>query len=143
MKRLFSSSSLFAIRVVSSVYLRLLIFLPAVLIPAYASSSLAFCMMYTAHKLNKKDDNTLPWHIPFPIWNQSVVSCSFLTVTTEVVNMYISIEIFSILNSFKDNWLFKVKCNVIRFCELYIIGKYNIYHCKIEAHSYKILLLTC
>ena len=38
-KRLFSSSSLSAIRVVSSVYLRLLIFLPAILIPACASSS--------------------------------------------------------------------------------------------------------
>ena len=33
-KRLFSSSSLSAIRVVSSAYLRLLIFLPAILIPA-------------------------------------------------------------------------------------------------------------
>ena len=45
-KRLFSSSSLSAIRVVSSAYLRLLIFLPAVLIPACASSSPAFFMMY-------------------------------------------------------------------------------------------------
>ena len=42
-KRLFSSSSLYAIRVVSSAYLRLLIFLPAVLIPACYSSILAFC----------------------------------------------------------------------------------------------------
>ena len=47
-KRLFSSSSLSAIRVVSSVYLRLLIFLLAILIPAYASSSPAFLMMYSA-----------------------------------------------------------------------------------------------
>ena len=31
------------------VYLRLLIFLPAILIPACASSSLAFCMMYSAY----------------------------------------------------------------------------------------------
>ena len=38
-KRLFSSSPLSAIRVVSSTYLRLLIFLPAILIPACASSS--------------------------------------------------------------------------------------------------------
>ena len=38
-KRLFSSSSLSAIRVVSSAYLRLLIFLPSILIPACASSS--------------------------------------------------------------------------------------------------------
>ena len=52
-KRLFSSSSLSAIRVVLSVYLRLLIFLPAFLIPACASSSLAFHMMYSAYKLNK------------------------------------------------------------------------------------------
>ena len=47
-KRLLSSSSFSAIRVVSSAYLRLLIFLPAILIPAYASSSPAFLMMYSA-----------------------------------------------------------------------------------------------
>ena len=41
-KRLFSSSSLSAIRVVSSAYLRLLIFLLAILITACASSSPAF-----------------------------------------------------------------------------------------------------
>src|SRR5574341_1188749 len=52
-KRLFSSSSLSAIRVVSSAYLSLLIFLPAILIPACASSSPAFLMMYCAYKLNK------------------------------------------------------------------------------------------
>ena len=46
--RLFSFSSLSATRVVSSVYLRLLIFLPAILIPAYASSSPAFRMLYSA-----------------------------------------------------------------------------------------------
>ena len=39
-KRLFSSFSLSAIRVVPTAYLRLLIFLPAILIPACASSSL-------------------------------------------------------------------------------------------------------
>ena len=47
-KRLFSSSLLSSIKVVSSAYLRLLIFLPAILIPACASSSLAFHMMYSA-----------------------------------------------------------------------------------------------
>ena len=46
-KRLFSSL-LSAIRVVSSAYLRLLIFLLATLIPACASSSPAFLMMYSA-----------------------------------------------------------------------------------------------
>ena len=47
-----------AIRVVSSVYLRLLIFLLAILIPACASSTFAFCMMYSAYKLNKRSDNS-------------------------------------------------------------------------------------
>ena len=53
-KRLFSSSSPCAIRVVSSAYLRLLIFLPAILIPACASVSLACYMMYSTYKLNKQ-----------------------------------------------------------------------------------------
>ena len=56
-KKLFSSSSLSAGREVSSAYLRLLIFLPAILIPACVSSSLAFYMMYSACKLNKQDNN--------------------------------------------------------------------------------------
>ena len=46
-KRFFSFSLLSAIRVVSSAYLRLLIFLLAILIPACASSSPAFLMMYS------------------------------------------------------------------------------------------------
>ena len=47
-KRLFSSSLLSAIRMVSFAYLRLLIFLPAILILACVSSSPAFHMMYSA-----------------------------------------------------------------------------------------------
>jgi len=80
-KRLFSSSLLSAIRVVSSAYLRLLIFLRAILIPAYASSSPEFLMMYSAYKLNKQGDNIQPWRSPFPIWNQSV-PCPVLTVAS-------------------------------------------------------------
>ena len=60
-KKLFSSS-LSAIRVLSSAYLRLLLFLLAILIPACACSSLAFLMMYYAYKLNKQGDNIQPWH---------------------------------------------------------------------------------
>ena len=71
-----------AIRVVSSEYLRLLIFLPAILIPACASPSLAFHRMYSAYKLNKQGDNIQPWHTPFPISNQSVVPCLVLTVAS-------------------------------------------------------------
>ena len=81
-KRLFSSSLLSAISVVSSAYLRLLIFLPAILIPACVSSSPTFLMMYSAYKLNKQGDNIQPWCTPFPIWNQSVVPCPVLTVAS-------------------------------------------------------------
>ena len=81
-KRLFNFSSLSSIRVVSSAYLRLLIFLLAVLIPVYASSSPVFLMTYSAYKLNKQGDSIHPWHTPFPIWNQSVVPCPVLTVAS-------------------------------------------------------------
>ena len=75
-KRLFSSSLLSSIKMVSSVYLRLLIFLPEILIPAYASPSLAFCMMYSAYSLNKQGDNIHLWHTLFPILNQSILDLS-------------------------------------------------------------------
>ena len=81
-KKLFSSFSLSAIKVVSSAYLRLLMFLPAILIPACGPSRMAFCMMYSACKLNKQGDNIQPWHSLFPIWNQSVVPCLVLTVAS-------------------------------------------------------------
>ena len=51
-KKLSSSSSLSVMRVVSSAYLRLLIFLLAILIPVCASFSLAFHRMYSAYKYN-------------------------------------------------------------------------------------------
>ena len=54
---LFSSSSLSAIKVMSPTYLRLFIFLPAILIPACASSSPAFVMIYSAYKSNKQGQN--------------------------------------------------------------------------------------
>ena len=81
-KRLFSSSSLSDIRAVSSAYLKLLIFLLAILIPACASSSPAFLMMYSAYKLKKHGDNIQPWCTSFPIWNQSIVPCPVLTVAS-------------------------------------------------------------
>ena len=77
-KRLFSPSSLAAIRVVSSAYLMLFIFLPAILIPAYASCRPVFLMIFSAYKLNKQGDNIQP----FPIWNQFVVPCPVLTIAS-------------------------------------------------------------
>ena len=80
-KRLFCSP-FSAISMVLSVYLRLLILLPAILIPACSSYSPAFHMMYSSYKLNKQGDNIQTWHIPFPIWNQSIVPCLVLTVAS-------------------------------------------------------------
>ena len=65
-KRLFSSS-LSAVRVVSSAYLRLLIFLPAILIPACTSSNPPFLMMYSAYTIEvtqqqqQQQHNFLDW----------------------------------------------------------------------------------
>ena len=81
-RRLFSSTSLSAMRVVSSVYLRLLIFLLGILIQFVFHPPQAFCMMYSAYKLNKQSDNIQPWHTPFPIWNQSIVPYLVLTVAS-------------------------------------------------------------
>ena len=81
-KRLFSSSSFSTIRMVSFAYLRLFIFLLAILIPACASRSPMFLMIYSAYKLNKQGDNIQPWCTLFPIWNQPVVPCPVLTVVS-------------------------------------------------------------
>ena len=105
-KRL-NSSPPFAIRVVSSTYMRLLIFLPAVLIPVCDSSTPAFHMMYSAYKLNKQGDNIQPWHTPFPIWNQTVVPCPVLLL----INLYTDFSggrsgglVFPSLSEFSSLW---------------------------------------
>ena len=72
-KRLFLSSSHSAIRVVSSAYLRLLIFLLAIWILACDSSNPAFHLM-----LNRQSDSIQPCHTPFPILNQFIVPCLVL-----------------------------------------------------------------
>ena len=79
-KILFNSSLLSAIRVVSSVYLRLWIFPPAILTPDCALSSPTFLMMYSAYKLNKQSDNIQLWNIPFPVLKKSTVAWLVLTV---------------------------------------------------------------
>ena len=81
-KKLFSSSSISAIRVVLSAYLRLLLFLLAILIPACDLSSPPFHMMYSKQKLNQQGDNIQPCHTPFPILEQSIVSCPVLTIAS-------------------------------------------------------------
>ena len=78
-KKLFSSSSFSAIRLVSSVCLRLLIFPQAILIPVCASSSLAFHVIYFAYKLNKQGDNILVPNLEPVCCSMSSSNCCFLT----------------------------------------------------------------
>ena len=81
-KRLLNSFSLSTFKMISSAYLRLLIFPPAILSLAYNSTSPAFHMMCSVYKLNKKGDNKRPHHTPFSILNQSIVPYKDLTVAS-------------------------------------------------------------
>ena len=81
-ERLFNSSSLSVIRVVLSAYLRLLLFLLAILIPACASPNPAFHMMYSAYKLSKQSDKIQPWCTLSQFWTSPLFHvwfCCFLT----------------------------------------------------------------
>ena len=76
-KRLFSSSSLSALKVVSSAYLRWLIFLPAILIPACNSSSPAFRLMCSAYTLNKQGDSVQPCVLLSQFWTSQLFHIRF------------------------------------------------------------------
>ena len=65
----------------TSAYLRLLMFLLPILIPACNSSSPVFLMMCSAYRLNKQGDSRQLCHTPFSVLNHSVVpycsNCSY------------------------------------------------------------------
>ena len=91
-KRLFSSSSLSAIRVVLSAYLGLLISLltfwfQLVLHPAQHFS------WYTLHISEMQGDNIQPWRAPFPIQNQFVVPCQVITVASWPAYMFLKRQV--------------------------------------------------
>ena len=96
-KRLFSFSLLSAIRVVSSAFLRLLIYFPTIVIPAWDSSNKAFHMVYSAYKLNKQGDNTVSM--------RSFANLELVCVPSHVLNccyMYVCIYVYycSVAKSF-------------------------------------------
>ena len=76
-KSLFSPSSLSA-----SAYVRLLIFLLAILIQLVTQPAQHFTLHVLNIKLNKQGDNTQPCHTPFSILNQFVVSYKVLAVAS-------------------------------------------------------------
>ena len=94
-KRLFNSSLLSAIKVVSSAYLRLLIFLLAILIPACASSSPAFHMIYSAYR--RKQWQSTPVLLPGKSYGwRSLVGCNpwgcYESDTTERLHFHFSLS---------------------------------------------------
>ena len=81
-RRLFSSSSFSAIRMVSPAYLMLSIFLQQSWFQLLIHSAWDFAWLYSAYKLNKVGDNVQPCYTPFPILNQSIVPGPHLTDTS-------------------------------------------------------------
>ena len=74
----------FAFRVVSSGYLRLLIFFLANLIPPCDSSSPSFCMRFSEYKFNKHGDNIQLCRVPFPILNHLLFYVCFLLLLPDL-----------------------------------------------------------
>ena len=110
-RRLVSSSSFPAIKVVSSAYLRP-IFLLAFLIPTCESSSPTFHMMCSTYKLNKQNDNMQPWHTTFPILNQSIVPCPVLTVASCLAYRFLRRQVmcFNVVNEGEVDVFLKFSC---------------------------------
>ena len=109
-KRLFSSSSLSAIRVVSSAYLRLLIFLLAILIPACVSSSPALLMMM----------NIISFQLEI-IYIKSIWSLAFLSLTYK--KLYVNkINIAWCIQFLLLNW---VVCSRYYKIEIYMLTEWG------------------
>ena len=112
-----------------SAYLRLLIFLPAILIPAFASSRPAFLMMFSAYKLNKQGDNMQPWRTLFPIWNQSVVPCPVLTVASWASYKFLQV---GTIDMSVESWWMQVQ-EFIGICEKHQAQERWVYKALIQV----------
>ena len=86
-KNFFSSSSFSAIRVVSSTYLRLLMFLPPI-IPAYKSSSPAFLMMCSAYRLNNRVMTDSPVILFSQSWTNQLFHLLCCALSLSCVQLY-------------------------------------------------------
>ena len=73
-------------------------------------------MIYSVYKLNKQDDNIQPWCTPFPIWNQSVVSCPLLTVASWPAYRFLKRQVW-------DSHLFQ---NFPKFIVIYTVKGFGI-----------------
>ena len=81
--------------------------------------------MYSAYKLNKEGDDIQPWHAPFPILNQSIVTC--LTVAS-CLCIKVSQEAFKMVWYSHHLKNFTVSCdphsqklNAVNEAEVYVV----------------------
>ena len=87
-------------------YLRLLMFLPPILIPACNSSSLAFLMMCSENRLNKQGDSRQPCHTPFSI-SCSIQDSNLLlldphAISQETGKLFKRVPWFVMIHTIKD-----------------------------------------
>ena len=94
-KRLCSSSSLSAIRVVSSAYLRLFIFLPPVLIPACVSSSPSFLKIRWAGI----PTSLRSFHSFFFFFGCFSYNCQFTNLSPSWLNLFFNINLFILIGA--------------------------------------------
>ena len=111
-----SSFTLNKSRVVSSAHLRLLIFLPPILISSCNLSSPAFLTMCSAYRLNKQGDSRQPCCTPFLTLNQSVVPYRVLTAASCPANRFLRRQVRGSgipisLRAFQFVMIHKVKCD--------------------------------
>ena len=111
-------------RVVLSAYLRLLIFLLAILILACKSSSLAFCMMYSAYTLNKQ-------------WQYTDFLYSFPNIEPVYCSMFSSNCFFltCIQVSQETGRMVWYSCPLQNFPQIFVIHAFNAFHIVNEADA--------
>ena len=100
-----------------------------ILIPACASSSPAFLMMYSAYKLNKQGDNIQTWCTHFPIWNQSVIPCPVLTVAFWLAYRFLRRQV----------WYSHLIKNIPHFVVIYTVKGFRVVN-EAEVH---VLCVVC
>ena len=104
----------------------------AILIPACASSGLAFLMMYSAYQLNKQGDNIQPWRTSFPLWNQSVVPCPALPVASWPAYWFLKRQV---------RWSgIPISLRIFQFIVIHIVKGFGIVN---EAEIHVFLELSC
>ena len=121
----------------SSTYLRLLIFLLAILIPACDSSSPAFCMMYSAYSLNKQDDNIQPYILLSQFGTSLFVPCLVLTVASFSAYRFLRRHV---------RWSgIPISLKIFQFAGMPRLGKLNslVKASKTKQNRPLTLLLTC